>query len=897
MAESPAARLRAYPLRLAAVFPSSFLSLSRRLPLAAVTVAVLVLAGFLMAQGSDPAFPSPGAPLELTLAIWIAVLIGTELTPVRLPRGGFLTVSSAFDHAAILLFGPFATAVLDLVSGVTAHGLLRPRAPLRVLFNLATCIVAAFGASAVHRALGGTPGRLELELGSLLAFAGLGITYFAINTGLVSLVLGAESGDSPWRVWQVNYRWTLRHLVAYLPLGALIVIVHTTAGPLGLLLVLFPLFLSRHAFRLYLEMREDVVDFSAALVSVIEGVDPYTRRHSIRVAAYAERLARKLGRPEEEVRQIRLAGLLHDLGKVGQGPALLTKPSRLDPDERARMQAHPAAGAEVVAKIRAFSAVAHFVRHHHERPDGGGYPDGLRGDAIPIGSRVVLVADAFDAMTSDRPYRPGMPAERAIAELCRHAGTQFDARVVEVLARLWERGEFPIIRHEVGDFDIRQRRSAPGRPPCRPPVGPRELARSRPALAPRGRIGVWPCPDLGADPGSDLDSDLASSSPERFFRDPGTSGKEATVTIFAESRRPPAVSDPVLIGQSAVMSTAVAAAVRAAASNAPVLIEGETGTGKELLARLIHTRSRRRGRPFLSHNCGATPDSLIENELFGHARGAFTGAHRDEPGLFEAADHGTLFLDEIADVSPLMQMKLLRVLQEGEFRRVGDARSRRADVRLIAATNRPLTAEVAAGRFRADLFYRLHVVALGLPPLRERGPDLGLLIQHLVERAALAERRPPIQLTAGAFEALGRYPWPGNVRELENEIRRLTALWAGERVGVEALAERVRGALLVDRMATAGEGASGRRGGLHAAVQALERQIIAECLVRRAGNKSRVARDLGLSRQGLAKKMRRYGIGFDLVGDLHPAIAGEPRAAPSAAEARGGALASDGAIS
>src|SRR5688572_22456076 len=353
------------------------------------------------------------------------------------------------------------------------------------------------------------------------------------------------------------------------------------------------------------------------------------------------------------------------------------------------------------------------------------------------------------------------------------------------------------------------------------------------------------------------------------------------------------------------MSAAVAAAVRAAASDAPVLIEGETGTGKELFARLIHTKSRRRRRPFMSHNCGATPDTLIENELFGHARGAFTGAHRDEPGLFEAADLGTLFLDEIADVTPLMQMKLLRVLQEGEFRRVGDARPRRANVRLIAATNRPLAAEVAAGRFRADLFYRLHVVALGLPPLRERGPDLGLLVQHLVERAALAEERDPIQLSPSALDALGRYSWPGNVRELENEIRRLTALWAGERVGVEALAERVRGALLVDRVAPAGEERARPRRGLHAAVQALERQIIAECLVRRAGNKSRVARDLGLSRQGLAKKMRRYGLGFDLTADADPVAAvfacdrrtAPPAAAAAAAAAGGGVLASDGAIS
>ncbi|HWN82035.1 MAG TPA: sigma-54 dependent transcriptional regulator [Candidatus Udaeobacter sp.] len=346
------------------------------------------------------------------------------------------------------------------------------------------------------------------------------------------------------------------------------------------------------------------------------------------------------------------------------------------------------------------------------------------------------------------------------------------------------------------------------------------------------------------------------------------------MTILDSARRlsPENGSEPALVGNSSVMGGLITLASRAAVSDAPVLIEGETGTGKELLARLIHARSRRRFRPFLSHNAGATPDTLIENELFGHARGSFTGAHRDQGGLFEAADGGTLFLDEIADVTPLMQSKLLRVLQEGEFRRVGEPRSRRVNVRLIAATNRPLGAEVAAGRFRADLFYRLHVVSLGLPPLRERGDDIYLLVGHFIARAALAEGRPPIRLPERTLAALGHYPWPGNVRELENEIRRLTALHAGELVGVDQLADRVRAALLVDR-AQAGDHGRGRRG-LHAAVAALERRMIAESLVQRSGNKSRVARDLGLSRQGLAKKMRRYGLGFELPAPAEAPLAG-----------------------
>jgi two-component system response regulator HupR/HoxA len=262
-----------------------------------------------------------------------------------------------------------------------------------------------------------------------------------------------------------------------------------------------------------------------------------------------------------------------------------------------------------------------------------------------------------------------------------------------------------------------------------------------------------------------------------------------------------------------------------------------------------------------------TPDTLIENELFGHARGAFTGAHRDQPGLFEVAHGGSLFLDEIADVSPMMQSKLLRVVQEGELRRVGEMRYRRVDVRLIAATNRPLDEEVKAGRFRPDLFYRLHVVTITLPPLSHRRSDIPLLARHFTRTIAAAEGRPEIDLSEEALAALCRYSWPGNVRELENEICRLTAFWAGERIGVDQLSERVRQALL-----SRGNGVRrpGECHGLHGAVQALEERLISESLVRMGGNKSRVARHLGLSRQGLAKKMRRYGLNWEV-----PLAAGE----------------------
>lgn len=428
--------------------------LRRALPLALTATSVIAIAATLMIAASRAA-GGVVPPDRALFMLWIGLLVLTELTPVRMPRGGFMTVSSAFDYAAIILFGPLAAAWIDLVSGAIAHGVLRPRHPVRLAYNLATYALAAFASGAVYAGLGGSFGTFALDGQSLIALAGLGLTYFVVNTGLVSLALAAEAGADPWRVWHVNYRWTLRHLLALLPLGALVALVHLTWGFPALVLFLLPLLLVRHTFSLYVDMREDLIDFSTALVGMIEEVDPYTRRHSIRVAAYAERLARGLGRPEGEVEKIRMAGLLHDLGKVGQTGVLLQKPGRLDPDELRRIQAHPAAGADIVAKIRAFADVATLVRCHHERIDGAGYPARLEGSSIPLGSRIVLVADAFDAMTSDRPYRPGMLPEEAIAELRRHAGTQFDSRIVSTLIRLRERGEFELIRHAVGDLDIR----------------------------------------------------------------------------------------------------------------------------------------------------------------------------------------------------------------------------------------------------------------------------------------------------------------------------------------------------------------------------------------------------------------------------------------------------------
>ena len=316
-----------------------------------------------------------------------------------------------------------------------------------------------------------------------------------------------------------------------------------------------------------------------------------------------------------------------------------------------------------------------------------------------------------------------------------------------------------------------------------------------------------------------------------------------------EPLRATELSLPELLGDSPAWREVCAALPRVAESELPVLVLGETGSGKELVARAVHALSARRPRAFVAHNCGATPDMLIESELFGHARGAFTGAVADRAGLFEAADQGTLFLDEIGDASGLLQMKLLRVLQEGEARRVGDTRLRRLDVRVVSATHRGLEDAVTSGAFRADLYYRLNAVRLRLPPLRERGHDVLLLARTFISRAAAACGVEPPAIAPALAERLLAYPWPGNVRELANGCAYAVRV-AGARGSVEPShwpeQEWVTG--------------GARANGLHAETRALEERRLRETLERTRWNKSRAARVLGLSRQGLLKKLRRYGL-------------------------------------
>jgi Nif-specific regulatory protein len=286
-----------------------------------------------------------------------------------------------------------------------------------------------------------------------------------------------------------------------------------------------------------------------------------------------------------------------------------------------------------------------------------------------------------------------------------------------------------------------------------------------------------------------------------------------------------------------------------------VLIEGETGTGKELVARAIHYHGPRKHRPFVAVNCSALPEELLESELFGHKRGSFTNALTDKPGLFEVANDGTLFLDEIGDTSPAMQAKLLRALQEGEFRRVGETQVRRVNVRIIAATNRELLREIRQNRFRSDLYWRLNQFPIVLPPLRERREDLPLLISHYLEQHKKRQKKAIRGISPTALALLTQYEWPGNIRELESELARAVALTpTGELIPATALSDRLQTQPSL-HVPLSANGHS-----LKQARATFEREYIAEILRQHQGNAVKTAKILGISRQMLQKKIKDYSL-------------------------------------
>jgi DNA-binding NtrC family response regulator len=321
-------------------------------------------------------------------------------------------------------------------------------------------------------------------------------------------------------------------------------------------------------------------------------------------------------------------------------------------------------------------------------------------------------------------------------------------------------------------------------------------------------------------------------------------------SLKAEARKKDRTGRPV--GSSKPWVDALHVAESVAATDSTVLLQGESGTGKEVVARYIHDQSPRSGKPFLSINCGALPESLLESELFGHVKGSFTGASRDKDGLFSAAGDGTFFLDEIGETTPATQVKLLRVLQQREVIPVGATEAKPVHARVIAATNRDLEEEIKRGNFRSDLYYRLNVISIILPPLRERPNDIALLAELFLKRTGEMRGEAPRGLTAEALEAMQKYSWPGNVRELENALERAAILAKGDSIPLSALPERVVEPKSDPLVSDAAQS--------NPTLDTIERAYIMWVLENEGGNKARTAEVLGIDSSTLYRKLSRYGL-------------------------------------
>jgi transcriptional regulator with GAF, ATPase, and Fis domain len=331
--------------------------------------------------------------------------------------------------------------------------------------------------------------------------------------------------------------------------------------------------------------------------------------------------------------------------------------------------------------------------------------------------------------------------------------------------------------------------------------------------------------------------------------------KENTFLKKREESRRVGKGQQEIIGASGAMRALLEQLGKVVDTRVTVLIEGETGVGKELIAAAVHYRSRRSTQLFVSQNCAAMPENLLESELFGHKKGSFTGAHEDKKGLFEIADGGTLFLDEVTEMPLSLQSKLLRVLQEGEIRAIGATQERRVNVRIVAATNRNLEREVSEGRFREDLYYRLKVFPIRVPPLRERREDIPVLARHFLERYTAELGKPAAGYAQQAMELLQAYDWPGNVRELQNEVQRVVIqIDAGGFITPDLLSPRIRQIEgVLDRVKPT-------KGTLREMMDQLERWLLIEALREHDNNKTAAARSLGITREGLHKKLRAFGL-------------------------------------
>jgi len=380
------------------------------------------------------------------ILLFAMLIIIADSFQITLPRGGAsIYASSPVDLAGIVLFGPSAMALTEAISAIITEGLFQRRSLVKVLFNVPLLVMTVGVSGMVYKAFGGL-GEIDSPL-FLVPLSAAGVTYYLFNTWTISLIIyfSNQGSRSPLHIWKQNYMWNFVHILAFLPVAAIIALLYAYVGAWTIALFIIPLYLARYSFQLYLDMREAHINTVAALTSAIDASDPFTHGHSFRVSRYALRIGRAMGMSSRDLEMLEYASLLHDIGKIAIQNEILLKVGPLTDEEWKSLRSHPNVGADIVEQLKFLREAAEIIRYHHERPDGTGYPRGLKGDEIPLAARIINVVDAFDAMTSDRPYRKALPIEKVIDELQRYKGKQFDERVTDILLDLYWKGEFPLI--------------------------------------------------------------------------------------------------------------------------------------------------------------------------------------------------------------------------------------------------------------------------------------------------------------------------------------------------------------------------------------------------------------------------------------------------------------------
>ncbi|MEE9270238.1 MAG: HD-GYP domain-containing protein [Candidatus Krumholzibacteria bacterium] len=377
--------------------------------------------------------------------LFIALIIVADTAQITLPMGGAsIYASSPIDLASILIFGAPATAFIEAISTFLSEVFIQRRPAVRIAFNVPLLIMTVGISGLVFESFGPYWTSLDSPRFLLPLFA-CGVVYYAVNTFSISTIIALSDYKNPLKIWKQNYMWNFFHILAFLPVAAIIALVYTRSGMWTIVLFVVPLFLARYTFQLYIQMKEAHINTVSALTSALDANDPYTHGHSYRVSRYALRLGRAMGLSSKDIEILEYSALLHDIGKIAIRKEILHKPGKLSDEERRSLSTHPTIGADIVENLKFLKEAAVLVRYHHEQPDGKGYPVGLKGDEIPVGSRILLCADAFDAMTSDRPYRKGLSVDRVMDQFRQYKGEQFDLDVANLLIRMVNAGEFPLI--------------------------------------------------------------------------------------------------------------------------------------------------------------------------------------------------------------------------------------------------------------------------------------------------------------------------------------------------------------------------------------------------------------------------------------------------------------------